>query len=68
MSNPLHSPAAALVAGRFGRFAEIPKGEKAGRDERDPCVGAAYAPFPELQKLAHQRRRAKKKKLRPSAN
>ena len=44
--------AAVFVAGRFDRFAEIPKGEKADRDERDRCVGAAYAPFPELEKLA----------------
>lgn len=43
--------AAVFVAGRFDRFAEIPKGEKADRDERDRCMGAAYAPFPELQKL-----------------
>lgn len=42
---------AVFVAGRFDRFAEIPKGDKAGRDERDRCVGAAYAPFPELGKL-----------------
>ena len=26
--------------------------QKADRDERDRCVGAAYAPFPELEKLA----------------
>jgi hypothetical protein len=44
--------AAVFVAGRFDRFAEIPKGEKADRDERDRCAGAAYAPFPELGKLA----------------
>lgn len=44
--------AAVFVAGRFDRFAEIPKGEKADRDERDRCVGAAYAPFPDLEKLA----------------
>ena len=44
--------AAVFVAGRFDRFAEIPKGEKADRDERDRCLGAAYAPFPELEKLA----------------
>jgi hypothetical protein len=39
-----------FVAGRFDRFAEIPKGEHA--DERDRCAGAAYAPFPELEKLS----------------
>ena len=43
---------AVFVAGRFDRFAEIPKGEKADQNERDRCVGAAYAPFPELGKLA----------------
>jgi hypothetical protein len=44
--------AAVFVAGRFDRFAEIPKGEKADQTERDRCVGATYAPFPELGKLA----------------
>jgi len=44
--------AAVFVAGRFDRFTEIPKGEKADRDERDRCVGASYAPFPALEKLA----------------
>jgi len=44
--------AAVFVAGRFDRFAEIPKGEKADRDEHDRCAGAAYAAFPELEKLA----------------
>lgn len=34
--------AAAFLAGRFDRFIETP---------RDLCVGAAYTPFPELQKL-----------------
>jgi len=43
--------AAVFMAGRFDRFAEIPKGEKADPEERDRCVGTAYAPFPELQKL-----------------
>jgi hypothetical protein len=41
---------AVFVAGRFDRFAEIPKGEHA--DERDRCAGAAYASFPELEKLS----------------
>jgi hypothetical protein len=41
---------AVFVAGRFDRFAEIPKGEH--DDERGRCAGAAYAPFPELEKLA----------------
>jgi hypothetical protein len=41
---------AVFVAGRFDRFAEIPKGEHA--DERDRCAGAAYAAFPELEKLS----------------
>jgi hypothetical protein len=41
---------AVFVAGRLDRFAEIPKGENA--DERDRCAGAAYAPFPELEKLS----------------
>src|SRR5579872_2587001 len=40
---------AVFVAGRFDRFAEIPKGEH--DDERDRCAGAAYAAFPELGKL-----------------
>ena len=44
--------AAVFVAGRFDRFAEIPKGEKADRDERDRCAGADYKPFPELGKLS----------------
>ena len=43
---------AVFVAGRFDRFAEMPKGENADAAERDRCVGAAYAPFPELQKLS----------------
>jgi hypothetical protein len=34
--------AAMFLAGRFDRFVETPK---------DLCAGAAYAPFPELQKL-----------------
>ena len=41
---------AVFVAGRFDRFAETPKGEHA--DERDRCAGAAYASFPELEKLS----------------
>jgi hypothetical protein len=41
---------AVFVAGRFDRFAEIPKGENA--DERDRCAGAVYAAFPELEKLS----------------
>jgi hypothetical protein len=41
---------AVFVAGRFDRFAEIPKGEHA--DERDRCAGVAYAPFPELERLS----------------
>jgi len=40
---------AVFVAGRFDRFAEIPKGEH--DDERGRCAGAAYAAFPELEKL-----------------
>jgi N6-adenosine-specific RNA methylase IME4 len=42
--------AAAFFAGRFGRFAEIPKGEKADRDESGRCVGG-HTPFPELGSL-----------------
>jgi hypothetical protein len=34
--------AAVFLAGRFDSFVEAPK---------DQCAGAAYAPFPELQKL-----------------
>jgi hypothetical protein len=34
--------AAAFLAGRFDRFIEAP---------REQCAGAAYTPFPELQKL-----------------
>ena len=41
---------AVFVAGRFDRFAEIPKGENA--DEHDRCAGVAYTPFPELEKLS----------------
>ncbi|MGC1355764.1 MAG: hypothetical protein WA851_08240 [Xanthobacteraceae bacterium] len=41
---------AVFVAGRFDRFAEIPKGESA--DEHDRCAGIAYTPFPELEKLS----------------
>ena len=41
---------AVFVAGRFDRFAEIPKGEN--DDERDRCAGVAYTPFPELEKLS----------------
>jgi hypothetical protein len=41
---------AVFVAGRFDRFAEIPKGEH--DDERARCAGAAYAAFPELEKLS----------------
>jgi hypothetical protein len=41
---------AVFVAGRFDRFLEIPKDEHA--DEHDRCAGAAYAPFPELEKLS----------------
>ena len=43
---------AVFVAGRFDRFAEMPKGENADHDERDRCAGAAYASFPELEKLS----------------
>jgi hypothetical protein len=43
---------AVFVAGRFDRFAEMPKGEHADNDERDRCAGAAYASFPELEKLS----------------
>src|SRR3984885_5838815 len=43
---------AVFVAGRFDRFAEMPKGEHADHDERDRCSGAAYASFPELEKLS----------------
>jgi len=35
--------AAVFLAGRFDRFIDTPK---------DECAGAAYAPFPELQKLS----------------
>jgi hypothetical protein len=42
---------AVFVAGRFDRFAEMSKGEHADNDERDRCAGAAYASFPELEKL-----------------
>jgi hypothetical protein len=34
--------AAVFFAGRFDQFVETP---------REPCAGAVYAPFPELQKL-----------------
>jgi hypothetical protein len=38
--------AAVFIAGRFDRFVEMAHGE------HEECAGAAYAPFPELQKLA----------------
>jgi hypothetical protein len=30
----------------------MPKGEHADHDEHDRCAGAAYTPFPELEKLS----------------
>jgi hypothetical protein len=41
--------AAVFFAGRFDHFVEPPKGQT--DTAKDPCAGAAYAPFPELQDL-----------------
>ncbi len=41
--------AAVFLAGRFDRFVEIPKGQTDAA--KDLCAGAAYAPFPELERL-----------------
>jgi len=47
--------AAIFIAGRFDRFVESPPKEKAKDTEnepRGPCADAAYAAFPELEKLS----------------
>jgi hypothetical protein len=41
--------AAVFLVGRFDHFMETPKGQT--DPAKDACAGAAYAPFPELQKL-----------------
>ena len=41
--------AAVFLAGHFDHFVEMPKDQSDA--PKDLCVGVAYAPFPELQKL-----------------
>jgi hypothetical protein len=41
--------AAVFLVGRFDHFMEIPVNQSDA--SKNPCVGAAYAPFPELEKL-----------------
>ena len=55
--------AAVFMVGKFDHFAEKPHAEKSEKSEKsdaekpssdkanDPCAGAAYTPFPELEKL-----------------
>jgi hypothetical protein len=49
--------AAVFIAGRFDRFVDVPRetASDAARNNdpaRNPCADAAYAPFPELEKLS----------------
>jgi hypothetical protein len=41
--------AAVFLVGRFDHFMEIPINQS--DPSKNPCVGTAYAPFPELEKL-----------------
>lgn len=52
--------AAVFMVGKFDHFAEKPHAEKSEKSDaekpssdkaNDPCAGAAYTPFPELEKL-----------------
>lgn len=44
--------AGVFLAGKFDRFVDTGRAEQREQQQHNECAGAAYAPFPELQKLS----------------